>query len=99
MTTEELRARLDDPALAVVDTRPLHFFNGWREGKATRAGHLPDAIAFPAEWEKVLDDADLGDVLVTKGITTDREVVLYGGESAALAARLRAIGYSSVSTF
>ena len=30
MTTDELRARLDDPALAIVDTRPLHLFNGWR---------------------------------------------------------------------
>ena len=30
MTTEELRARLDDPATAIVDTRPLHAFNGWR---------------------------------------------------------------------
>ena len=99
MTTEELRARLDDPALAVVDTRPLHVFNGWREDAAARAGHLPGAIAFPAEWEKLLDDADLGDVLITKGITTDRELVLYGSDSRALAARLTAIGYPSVSTF
>ena len=79
--TEELRGRLDGPALAIVDTRPLHLFNGWRADGATRGGHIPGAVAFPGEWERLFDDADLGDVLVTKGITTDREVVLYGDDS------------------
>ena len=99
MTTDELRARLDDPALAIVDTRPLHLFNGWRAEGAARGGHIPGAVAFPAEWERILDDADIGDVLVTKGITTEREVVLYGSERASLAARLTALGYANVSTY
>jgi thiosulfate/3-mercaptopyruvate sulfurtransferase len=94
MTTEELRERLDDPALAIVDTRPLHLYNGWRVEGAARGGHIPGAIAFPAEWERLLDDADLGDVLVTKGVTTDKEVVLYGDDAPALEARLSALGYS-----
>jgi molybdopterin synthase sulfurtransferase len=94
MTTEELRERLDDPALAIVDTRPLHLYNGWRAEGAARGGHIPGAIAFPAEWERLLDDADLGDVLVTKGVTTDKEVVLYGDDAPALEARLSALGYS-----
>jgi molybdopterin synthase sulfurtransferase len=97
--TEELRGRLDGTALAIVDTRPLHLFNGWRSDGATRGGHIPGAVAFPGEWERILDDADLGDVLVTKGVTTDREVVLYGDDAAALAARLTALGYSSVRTY
>jgi molybdopterin synthase sulfurtransferase len=97
--TEELRGRLDEPALAIVDTRPLHLFNGWRADGATRGGHIPGAIAFPAEWEPLLDDADLGDVLVTKGVTSDREVVLYGDGAEALAARLIALGYASIRTY
>jgi 3-mercaptopyruvate sulfurtransferase SseA len=97
--TEELRGRLDGTALAIVDTRPLHLFNGWRSDGATRGGHIPGAVAFPGEWERVLDDADLGDVLVTKGVTTDREVVLYGDDAPALAARLTALGYPSVRTY
>ena len=99
MTTDELRARLDDPALAVVDTRPLHLYNGWRAPGAERGGHLPGAISFPAEWEGILDDADIGDVLVTKGITTEREVALYGSDARVLAERLTALGYTNVSTF
>jgi 3-mercaptopyruvate sulfurtransferase SseA len=94
--TEELRGRLEGTALAIVDTRPLHLFNGWRSDSAARGGHIPGAVAFPGEWERLLDDADLGDVLVTKGVTTDREVVLYGDDAPALAARLTALGYPSV---
>ena len=99
MTIDELRARLDDPALAVVDTRPLHLYNGWRAEGAARGGHLPGATAFPAEWERILDDADIGDVLVTKGITTEREVALYGSDARVLEERLTALRYTNVSTF
>jgi thiosulfate/3-mercaptopyruvate sulfurtransferase len=94
MTTDELRERLDDPALALVDTRPLHEFNGWRGAAAPHGGHVAGAIAFPAEWEPLLDDADLGDVLVTKGITRDRDVVLYGAGANALGRRLASLGYA-----
>jgi thiosulfate/3-mercaptopyruvate sulfurtransferase len=97
--TEELRGRLEEPALAIVDTRPLHLFNGWRADGDTRGGHIPGAIAFPGEWEQLLDDADLGDVLVTKGVTTDKNVVLYGDDAPALAARLTALGYASVRAY
>src|SRR5262245_26019005 len=95
MTTKELRRRLDDPTVVLIDARPLHAFNGWRVDGARRGGHIPGAVAFPAEWERLLDDADLGDVLVTKGLTTDREVVLYGDDEGALGARLARLGYST----
>src|SRR5215470_1748769 len=95
MTTKELRRRIDDPTIVLVDARPLHAFNGWRVDGATRGGHIPGAVAFPAEWERLLDDADLGDVLVTKGLTRDREVVVYGDDGGALSARLANLGYST----
>ena len=96
MTTEELRRRLDDPNVILVDARPLHAFNGWRVDGAARGGHIPGAVAFPAEWERLLDDADLGDVLVTKGVTPDRELVLYGDDEDLLAGRLARLGYSTM---
>ena len=96
MTTAELRERLQDPRVVLVDTRPLHEFNGWRVEGAARGGHLPGAVAFPSEWSRRLDDADLGDVLIAKGITVDRDVVLYGSEAETLAARLTALGYAAV---
>ena len=69
MTTEEFRARLDDPATAIVDTRPLHAFNGWRVDGAPRGGHIAGAIAFPTEWLDSLDDEDVREILATKGIS------------------------------
>ena len=99
MTTDLLRPRLDDPMLALVDARPLHAFNGWRYAEAARGGHIPGAIAFPGEWGRLLGDADLGDVLVTKGITTDREIVLYGDEDGRLSSRLAALGYRRLASY
>ena len=35
ISTEELRRRLLDPDLTIVDVRPLHAYNGWRlDGEA-----------------------------------------------------------------
>ena len=35
ITTSELRDRLDDPTLTIVDVRPLAAYNGWRRGSAS----------------------------------------------------------------
>ncbi len=48
--TEELRDRLGDPELAVVDVRPLAAYNGWRLRGEARGGHIPGAVAFPMAW-------------------------------------------------
>ena len=34
--TTELRARLDDPTLTIVDARPLTAYNGWQVGDEVR---------------------------------------------------------------
>ena len=41
---QELRERLDDPSLTVVDVRPLAAYNGWRLGSELRGGHSPAAV-------------------------------------------------------
>ena len=99
VSTLELRGRLDDPTLAIVDSRPLHAYNGWRVAGAARGGHIPRAVAFPSEWHELLDDADLVDVLSSKGVTADREVLLYGesaDEVGALRERLARLGWSDI---
>ena len=53
ISTTELRDRLDDPNLTIVDVRTLAAYNGWRRNGEARGGHLPGAVAFPAAW---LDD-------------------------------------------
>jgi len=99
MTTEELRARLGDPATAIVDTRPLHAFNGWRVDGAPRGGHIPGAIAFPSEWLGSLDDEDVREILATKGLIPEQELVLYGDGAQALLDRLAVLGFSDVELY
>ncbi len=45
---EELRARLDDPALRIVDVRAPSEYEG-SERRAARGGHIPGAVLLP--WE------------------------------------------------
>ena len=52
---EELRARLDDPTLAILDTRSEGEYTG-RDAAARHGGHVPGAILYP--WDGALD-ADL----------------------------------------
>jgi molybdopterin synthase sulfurtransferase len=98
MTTDELRRRLDDATLVLVDARPLDAFNGWRVDGAARGGHIPGAVALPGEWEPLLTDADLLEVLETKGIAPERELVLYGDDGA-LQDRIAALGYAHLRTY
>ena len=78
ITTAELREGLDDPRRTVVDIRPLASYNGWRLNGEARGGHIPGAVAFPAGWLRIVDEAEIRRLLDEKGITADREVVVYG---------------------
>ena len=95
----ELRRRLDDDALTIVDVRPLPAYNGWRQGEAARGGHIPGAVAFPSAWLRSVDDAEIERLLDSKGIVASREVVLYGDRAedlAAVQARLEELGHRGI---
>jgi molybdopterin synthase sulfurtransferase len=78
ISTEELSGRVTDPDLTIVDVRPLSAYNGWRRNGEARGGHIAGAVAFPSSWLGWLDEAELARQLELKGISTDREIVLYG---------------------
>jgi 3-mercaptopyruvate sulfurtransferase SseA len=102
VSTAELRRRLNDPDLAIVDVRPLFAYNGWRANGAARGGHIPRAVAFPSAWLESLDDADLERLLQSKDIVPSREILLYGnGGDDVVAARTRLtdLGRASVRTY
>src|SRR2546425_13361562 len=74
----ELRQRLGDPHLKVVDVRALPAYNGWRSTGAARGGHIPGAVAFPSAWLESVDAPEVERLLRSKGILASHEVVLYG---------------------
>ena len=67
ISTSELRDRLDDPNLTIVDVRPLVAYNGWRRGSAARGGHVPGAVAFPIAWLSSVDEVEIERLLDSKG--------------------------------
>jgi thiosulfate/3-mercaptopyruvate sulfurtransferase len=100
ISTSELKQRLDEPGLTVVDIRPLAAYNGWRSNGEPRGGHIPGAVAFPAVWLTTVDEAEIGRLLETKGITADREIVVYGdgpADTTAFADALRTRGIETAS--
>src|SRR5215211_2696531 len=102
MSTAELRRRLSDPDLTIVDVRPLSGYNGWRLGGEARGGHIPGAVPFPSSWLSSVEEAEVERLLRSKGITAAREVVLYGGhaeEVAAVRMRLVSLGQTGVRTY
>ena len=59
ISTTELRDRLGDPNLTIVDVRPLAAYNGWRLNGETRGGHIPGAVAFPSDWLTSVDAPEI----------------------------------------
>jgi thiosulfate/3-mercaptopyruvate sulfurtransferase len=95
----ELRARIDDPTLTIVDVRPLAAYNGWRLGREVRGGHIPGAAAFPVAWLKTVDEPEIGRLLAGKDVVAARDVVVYGDgldDAGLLAAALPSFGITRV---
>jgi 3-mercaptopyruvate sulfurtransferase SseA len=102
VSTAELRDRLLDPGLTIVDARPLTGYNGWRLGSEARGGHIPGAVSFPSAWLASVDAPEIRRILDGKGVAPGREVVVYGidGEDAgAVAATLAELGVENVRVY
>jgi len=102
ISAAELRGRLDDPGLTIVDVRPLPAYNGWRLNGEARGGHIPGAVAFPSAWLGSVDAAEVERLLHSKDIVPSRDVVLYGDNDedvSAVRARLTELGHAGVRTY
>ena len=102
ISTADLRARLHDPTLTVVDLRPSAAYNGWRLGDEVRGGHIQGAVSFPGQWLESVDAAEIAKLFDHKGITAGRTVVLYGDDAADLAVfadRLASDGLTDVHVY
>ena len=102
ISAAELRGRLDDPGLTIVDVRPLPAYNGWRLNGEARGGHIPGAVAFPSAWLGRVDAAEVERLLHSKDIVPSRDVVLYGDNDEdvlAVRTRLTEVGHAGVRTY
>ena len=78
ISTADLRVRLAEPDLTIVDVRPIAAYNGWRLDGEARGGHIPGATPFPSAWLQSVDAAEIDRLLASKRITAGRDVVVYG---------------------
>jgi thiosulfate/3-mercaptopyruvate sulfurtransferase len=102
VTTAELRERLSDPSLTIVDVRGLPAYNGWRPNGEARGGHIPGAVAFPSAWLRSVDAPEVERLLHEKNVVPGREVVLYGDDPEAVLAvetRLVDLGHAGVRVY
>jgi molybdopterin synthase sulfurtransferase len=77
ITAAELQSALDLGDVAVVDSRPLAAFNGWRLNAERRGGHVPGAIAIPGSWLPRLSDADFAVLVASHDLHPGSAVVVY----------------------
>jgi thiosulfate/3-mercaptopyruvate sulfurtransferase len=102
ISTAELRDRLGDPELTIIDARPLTAYNGWRLDGESRGGHIPGAVAFPSAWLTTVDAPEVQRILHEKGVVPGRDVVVYAArrdEAEALASGLAALGIENVRVY
>lgn len=80
ISTEDLQEKIGHADWVVVDTRANDAFNGWKLDGVDRGGHIQGAVDFSVNWLKVdVEDKDekLQDILTAKGITPEKNIVLY----------------------
>src|SRR5439155_27073685 len=102
ITTAELRERLAEPDLTIIDVRPLSAYNGWRLTGEARGGHIPGALPFPNAWLRSLEESEIQRLLNAKGIGRDATVVVYGAgasDATGLAARISESGHDAVRVY
>jgi len=102
ISTAELRDRLGDPELTIIDARPLTAYNGWRLDGESRGGHIPGAVAFPGAWLTTVDAPEVQRILHEKGVVPGRDVIVYaarGEEAEAVASALAGLGIENVRVY
>src|SRR3954467_5131017 len=105
ISMEDLQKNIGQEDWVVVDTRSNDAFNGWTLEGEERGGHIKGAVDFSAKWlDAEIDkkDEQLPDLLKTKGIAKEKNIVLYdanGEDAKAVANYLQEQGFENLYTF
>ncbi|KXG76668.1 rhodanese-like domain-containing protein [Thermotalea metallivorans] len=80
ISTQDLQSKIGQKDWVIVDTRLNDAFNGWALDGVARGGRIKGAVDFSANWLKVeIENREekLQQILETKGITPEKNIVLY----------------------
>lgn len=105
ISLEEAKANYNNETYVFVDARLSDAYNGWALDGISRGGHIPNAVDFSYNWLTVEVDnqeEQLSKILETKGITRDKNIIIYdveGTNALAVYDYLRAKDFEKVSMF
>ena len=75
MSTDELYAQSENPAVKLIDVRPVDAYNGWRLRNEARGGHIEGAKSLPFKWTNYIDWIE---IVRSKNILPEDSLILYG---------------------
>ncbi|MGD8534969.1 MAG: rhodanese-like domain-containing protein [Candidatus Aminicenantes bacterium] len=78
ISASELSEQLRNPALKLIDVRPVDAYNGWRLHNEVRGGHIKGARSLPFKWTNYIDWIE---IVRSKDIQPQDSLVLYGYDS------------------
>lgn len=84
ITTADLVKNIDNKDYVIVDTRDDSYFNGYKDGDATRGGHIKNAVQFTSTWLDKISSSKFETFAEGKGITKDKTAVFYDTDKEAL---------------
>jgi thiosulfate/3-mercaptopyruvate sulfurtransferase len=98
-----VRARLQEPKVALIDARAPEFYKGESASMAARAGHIPGAVNIPFsatvdEFSKLKERAALEALFAQAGVKPGQTVVTYchiGQQASLLYLVARSLGYEA----
>ncbi len=74
-TTEEVLKLIKQQSILLIDARQIDAYNGWKLQNEKRGGHIQGAKSIPFKWTTYIDFIE---ILLSKGITPDKQIVIYG---------------------
>ena len=101
LDTQSFLNSLNQSNTLIIDVRDDSFYNGFKENRAKRGGHIKGAIQFSTSWLDYMDMNELEHFATQKGITKDKTLVFYGsseGDLERVGAEFASRGYK-VKTF
>jgi thiosulfate/3-mercaptopyruvate sulfurtransferase len=75
VTTHELKLKLYDSDVHIVDIRPVDAYNGWQMENETRGGHISGARSLPFKWTQYIDWIE---IVRSKGLLPEQIIIIYG---------------------
>lgn len=105
INTEKILSIKGNADWRIVDCRLNDAFNGWKIDRVKQGGHIPGATDFSANWlksEEKNKEQVLKDALAVKGITREKNIILYdanGRDALEVAQFLQSQGYSKLYSY